>query len=215
MNITSQLKNELWKDYGNGLGEWDGLVYGGGKLSQRFWEYLITIDMLNLQDNDIIVDIGGGSWTTRQSLLGHIIGRFCSTYVLDPTLDISLAKNNEIYITELATSNIVNNLKEKPTHIISVSVLEHMKDLDREILAEVINTMDFVKTIVFTCEYHPDKIHFDTQLTAKTLSNFITKFTNFYVDRFEASPTHCVNAINQWYPIAIKLVSNKTVASAY
>lgn len=61
--ITQRLKQELWHRFGSKEhpAEWDGHVYGGGKLSQRFWEYFKAIELLSLDANSIVLDIGGGS----------------------------------------------------------------------------------------------------------------------------------------------------------
>jgi len=66
--LTEKIKAELWakfstKDFPS---EWDGRNpdnkdYCGGKLSQRFWEYFKTIELLDLNQNSVILDMGGGA----------------------------------------------------------------------------------------------------------------------------------------------------------
>src|SRR5512145_3221811 len=59
---TLSIKKNLWKLYGTveHPAEWDGIVFGGGKISQRFWEYFTAIEMLDLDKNAVVLDIGGG-----------------------------------------------------------------------------------------------------------------------------------------------------------
>ncbi len=65
-SMTNKLKAELWKRFGSKAhpAEWDGHVYGGGKLSQRFWEYFKAVELLELDGDSVVVDIGGGSPVT-------------------------------------------------------------------------------------------------------------------------------------------------------
>jgi len=66
MNLSGKIKAALWKAYGKPAeaAEWDGNVYGDGKLSQRFWEYHQAIDLLELTPDSVVLDIGGGSPVT-------------------------------------------------------------------------------------------------------------------------------------------------------
>ena len=50
------LKQELWRRYGDSSYpvEWNGHVHGGGKLSQRFWEYFKTIELLEVDAASVV-----------------------------------------------------------------------------------------------------------------------------------------------------------------
>ncbi len=54
---TLLLQARLWRMYGDKAyaAERDGNVYGGGKLSQRFWEYHKTIDALELTADSVVL----------------------------------------------------------------------------------------------------------------------------------------------------------------
>jgi hypothetical protein len=55
---TDFIKRELWKRSGTSQFpfEWDGNMYGGGKLSQRFLEYFKAVEMLDLDNDSIVLD---------------------------------------------------------------------------------------------------------------------------------------------------------------
>ena len=78
-SLTNKLKKLLWERFGSAdyPAEWDGRVYGGGKISQRWWEYFQAIEYLELYEGAVVLDIGGGSPATGLSFLVSLRPRLC------------------------------------------------------------------------------------------------------------------------------------------
>ena len=76
--LTEKLKAALWQAYGNlnSPAAWDGNIYGGGKLSQRFWEYHQAIELLDLTPDSVVLDIGGGSPITGAGFFTKVIAPY-------------------------------------------------------------------------------------------------------------------------------------------
>jgi len=150
MNVTSGLKAELWKRFGSPQfpAEWDGQVYGGGKLSQRLWEYNEAIELMNLNKDSVVLDIGGG---TPETGLGYyasiLITKVKKIIVVDPT--VKNAKSdlpNVVLVPELATYDSLKKVfNDHPdiTHVTSISVFEHVPLAARSEITRAIN--DFFK----------------------------------------------------------------------
>ena len=81
--LTRPLKQRLWQRFGTAAhpAEWDGLVFGGGKISQRFWEYFKVIEYLDVADGARVLDIGGGSPTTGVSFFPQLLASFPGLHV--------------------------------------------------------------------------------------------------------------------------------------
>ncbi len=232
MNTTEQLKKELWKHFGTVEypAEWDGIVYGGGKLSQRFWEYLTTIEYLDLNSDSVLLEIGGGSPKTGYGFFSAIINQHIKKIIiLDPNLKESAKKPDNIdYVVENATYDNLKNLlnKHDVTHISCISVFEHIEEDVRGEMIRAINDHFKGENFVATFEYHPKQVHFESQLTAKTISELFSHFVNFYLTDYSASPVLCENAFAKkqrlslrkwrikktftpkWYPVAVKFLKN-------
>ena len=205
--VTGELLSLLWQRYGDAQhpAEWDGLNYGGSKMSQRFWEYMRAIQLLALDPESSVMDIGGGSIRTQSGFLAEILAEKISlVIVLDGNVEPSYEKLNICYLQQFADENSLSNLKDSGfSHIVSISALEHIDPQLRHEIMRNLNEFAYVDTMVFSFEYHPTSCYFEYQLTAKDM-NVFGQLTNFYVDAFEASPTHCVNAVDKWYPVIVR-----------
>jgi hypothetical protein len=213
--VTQKLKKALWQWYGTTAvpAEWDGNVYGGGKISQRFWEYFVTIDMLDLDPYSVVLDIGGGSPATGLSLFPQLLG-YCDvdTIVMDkcaasPTDNVKIVNEHASYAT------LVEVLHRHPeiTHISCVSVLEHASFEQQRGIFDAIDQEFEGLAAVFTLEFHETGVHFEQQLTTKTLSDAVSGLNSLYLERIERSPVNCVNTINPhgarlWYPLALRFM---------
>ncbi len=83
------LKAELWRRFGNREypAEWDGRVYGGGKLSQRFWEYFEGVELLDPSPESVVLDIGGGSPVTGAGFFSSLLASAVKkVLILDPNV---------------------------------------------------------------------------------------------------------------------------------
>ena len=230
MNITEQLKKDLWKCFGTTEfpAEWDGIVYGGGKLSQRYWEYLATIQYLNLDSDSVLLEIGGGSPKTGYGFFSAILKQHVKKIIiLDPNLITTENKPDNIeYVAENADYDNLKNLfsNHNITHISCISVFEHIEDTVRNEMIRAINDYFKGESFVTTFEYHPKQVHFEYQLTTETISKLFSHFTNLYPTEYSASPVLCENAfsktqrfslrkwnfkktfIPRWYPVAVKFL---------
>lgn len=215
--MENKIKADLWRMFGSEStpAEWDGLNYGGGKLSQRYWEYLKAVELLDLDANSIVLDIGGGSPKTGMGFFASLIHRFVKKVIIaDPSIaDDCKAPENVVFIKEYIGPPELKKILDDNiniTHIVSLSVLEHISDDLRPGMINVINNCFNGRVFVATFEYHAKKCFFDDQLTAKTISDTFKPFTNFYLSRFESSPVWCENAFDaagetpRWYPLAVK-----------
>jgi hypothetical protein len=229
-HITRNLKAELWRRFGdpNYPAEWDGVVYGGGKGSQRFWEYFKAIELLELNDDNHVIDIGGGSPKTGISFFSSLLASHIKLLeVIDPCIDTSksLPKNVKIH-AQYANYNILKDIlsdTNPSSRIVSVSVFEHIPEEGQIEIIRAIDEFSQADSFVLTLEYHPVVKFFDSQLTAKSLGKILSYFKNHYMDKMEGSPIHSENAFvrvlspkdntpNQftlmplpcWYPLAMR-----------
>ena len=195
MNQTEKLKANLWRCYGHPdyPAEWDGKVYGGGKLSQRFWEYHQTIELLELTSDSVVLDIGGGSPVTGAGFFTRVIAPYVKeVHVMDVNIGESKpASSNIIFHRSLASYETLSILlKENPqiTHIACISVFEHIPHDVRCGMIRALNEFFPGDIFVGTLEYHPRDCFFEYQLTVRTLSELFEPFTNFYADQIQKSP---------------------------
>lgn len=234
MNVTGPLKSELWKRYGSPEhpAEWDGNVFGhmgGGKMSQRFWEYFKAIELLDLTQDSIVLDIGGGSPATGAGFLGEILAQQVKqVIVMDPNArgpaaalkNIECVRSNSTYAELKALLEARRDL----THISCVSVFEHIEPQVREGITQAINEAFGGSCFVATFEYHAKVRFHEHYLTTKTVSDLFKPLTRFYLDEFVASPTPCVNAFDSqllprlsrtpiarghiplWHPVAVRFL---------
>jgi len=188
-------------------------LYGGGKISQRFWEYLIAIEMLDLSTRSVVVDVGGGSPAAGLSIFPRLLAaEGVRVIVVDQDFG-EIEENAMVNITLERTLANYDSLchiftKHEPTHLTCVSVLEHVSSLDQRGIFDAIEDSFRGERAVFTVEYHEIECHFDQQLTAKSLSEAVAGLHRYYLDRIERSPMHCVNAFGGrtrlWYPLALQ-----------
>lgn len=234
MNVTRALKSELWKRYGSPEhpAEWDGNVFGrvgGGKMSQRFWEYFKAIELLDLTPDSVVLDIGGGSPRTGTGFFGELLAQQVKQVVImDPNArKTSLTLENIECIPSKSTYAELKPLlatRRDLTHIACVSVLEHVPSPIREGITRAINEAFEGDCLVATFEYHAKVRFHEHYLTAQSVSELFKPLTRFYLDEFVASPTHCVNAFDSrallglsptiaerghiplWYPVAVRFL---------
>lgn len=236
MDTTSWLKAELWRRFGSPeyAAEWDGRVLGGGKISQRFWEYLKAIEYLEIDENSVVLDIGGGSRATRGGFLANLLAeRARSVIVMDPTIGaaegapgVARGRGNPEFLARSASYETLRDfLGSRPdvTHISCISVLEHIEPGARKGVIRAVNEFFKGDRFVATFEFHARTVFFRHQLTTRTMSEAFEPLTAFYLDRLEASPVWAENAfdtkalvrlarreplaeadIPRWYPIAVR-----------
>lgn len=236
MNFTEKLKAALWHCYGHPEypAEWDGKIYGGGKLSQRFWEYFIAVELLNLTPDSVVLDIGGGSPATGAGFFTRVIAPHVrEVHVMDlnigpaakqlPNIRFHRSLSNYESLSKLLKDN------RQITHVASISVFEHIPHDVRCGMVKAINEFFAGDTFVATLEFHAKERFFEDQLTAHTLSGLFEPLTSFYPAHICKSPIQCENAfqgaslgremlrrlgsknrrgkdveIPLWYPLALK-----------
>jgi hypothetical protein len=201
MNVTGRLKAALWQRYGNPShpAEWDGNVYGGGKLSQRFWEYHQAIELLELTPDSVVLDVGGGSPITGAGFFTRVIApHIKEVHVMDVNIGESegIASNVVMHRSLAGYETLLKLLKENPqiTHVACISVFEHIPPEVRCGIVKALNEGFRGKAFVATLEFHPKKRWFEYQLTTRTVSELFASFTTFYPDVISKSPFWCENA---------------------
>jgi hypothetical protein len=201
MNLTERLKAAIWQCYGNPSypAEWDGTVYGGGKLSQRYWEYHQTIELLELTSDSVVLDIGGGSPITGAGFFTRVIAPYVKeVHVMDVNIGESKEMSSKIkFHHTLASYDTLSKLlreNRQITHVACISVFEHIPHEVRCGMVKALNETFTGNTFVATLEYHAKQLLFDKQLTARTLSELFTPLTNFYPDAIFKTPFWCEQA---------------------
>jgi hypothetical protein len=204
VNLNTMLKTSLWKSYGSSStpAEWDGTIYGGGKLSQRFWEYHQTIEFLELTPASVVLDIGGGSPVGGAGFFARLIAPHVrQVHLMDvnageagePALPILIHREPATY------DSLLTLLRNHPeiSHVTSISVLEHISQPERCAMVTALNEAFKGNTFVATLEFHARECYFDRQLTTRTLSEMFGGFTSFYPDSICKSPFWCENAFQR------------------
>lgn len=218
MILTEKLKYVLWKHYGNTEypAEWDGNGWGGGgKISQRFWEYFQAIELLELTSDSVVLDIGGGSPETGVGFFSNIMASFVKEVHI---LDVNVGENkthhsNVVFHKQLGNYEVLRNIlsdNKQITHIASVSVFEHAPDEARCGIVKAIDEFFNGDIFVSTLEYHSKKRYFEHQLTTKSVSKLFSSMDKFYLSKIVQSPVLSENAyslvtnIPRWYPLALQ-----------
>jgi len=198
MNLNEKLKAALWRRYGDPAypAEWDGVVYGGGKLSQRYWEYHQAVELLELTPDSVVLDIGGGSPITGAGFFTRVIAPYVKeVHIMDVNIGESKdASSNIKYHRTLGSYDTLSKLlreNRQITHLASISVFEHIPHEVRCGMVGAINEDFKGNTCVITLEYHAKQLLYDKQLTARTLSELVAPLTNFYPDVMLKSPVWC------------------------
>jgi hypothetical protein len=201
MILTDKLKAALWRCYGNPAypAEWDGKVYGGGKLSQRFWEYHETIGLLELTPDSVVLDIGGGSPITGAGFFTRVIAPHVKqVHVMDVNFaEFKDVASNIVMHRSLANYETLSKvLKEQPqiTHVACISVFEHIPADIRCGMVRAVNECFRGDIFVSTLEFHSNESYFEHQLVTQTLSEMFAELTAFYPDTIHKSPFWCQNA---------------------
>lgn len=217
--VTEQLKRELWRRFGTREhpAEWDGHVYGGGKLSQRYWEYFKAIELLDLTPESVVLDLGGGSPQTGIGFFAALLATAVrQVFVFDEAIapNATVPPNVILHRQRATFESLQAFLIAHPeiTQVACVSVLEHIEPTNRRWLFQALNDHFQGSRIVLTLEYHAQRTFFEHQLTTATLSHMVQPLTVFYPDVIEASPVWCQNAFSRdghvphWYPLALRLM---------
>jgi hypothetical protein len=220
-STTLALQARLWRMYGDKAhaAEWDGNVYGGGRLSQRFWEYHKTIDALDLTADSVVLDIGGGSPKTGVSLFVKVLaGVIKRVIVVDASLPPEIPEYpNVLCISKNATQpelEAIFTTHSEITHVTSVSVFEHIAQPERMGIVRGINEHFAGDTFVLTLEFHATTLFFEEQLTTRTLSDIGAALTRFVPVWIEASPFYAENAVRPWRPLYARILVRLGVSRA-
>ncbi|MGI9089233.1 MAG: hypothetical protein ACR2HH_16080 [Chthoniobacterales bacterium] len=201
-------------------------------MSQRFWEYFKGIELLELDSNSVVLDIGGGSPRTGLGFFSSLLATAARrVIVMDPNIGEGhiIPQNVEVlraYSTYDSLRDTFNRFPEI-THIACISVFEHIEPEIRHGIVRAINEFFLGSHFVTTFEYHPLRSFFEHQLTAQTLSEMMAPLTSFYPTAFEASPVlaedprfpppsdgplrivvrrflrRVVGLVPKWYPVAV------------
>jgi hypothetical protein len=201
MNLAETLKAALWQCYGDPAfpAEWDGRVYGGGKLSQRFWEYHQAVELLELTPDSVVLDIGGGSPATGAGFFTRVIAPHVKeVHVMDANIGESKATlpNIVLHRTLANYDSLAGLLKSNRqiTHVASISVFEHIPHDVRCGMVKALNETFTGNNFVATLEFHAKECYFEHQLTIRTLSELFQPLTNFYPEIIRNSPFWAENA---------------------
>lgn len=201
---THRLKRELWQLFGtrDHPAEWDGLYYGGGKLSQRHWEYFIGVELLDLTPDSVVLDIGGGSPATGSGFFASLLSSAVKKVIIvDPNITphTKPAANAEFVREAGDYASLERLLQAHPeiTHVASISTFEHIAPEVREGIVRAINDYFTGESFVATFEYHPVQCFFEHQLTARSVSSLFSPLVRYYLDEFRSAPVYCENAFDR------------------
>jgi hypothetical protein len=190
--MKERLKNALWDRFGkpNFPAEWNGITYGGGKCSQRYWEYLFAIE--SLQGASMVLDIGCGKDGFLTNLLNEELD--CVGIDLEAPSEGSLLQTN---LNDFVNNNDTDLMMYD--NILCISVLEHVDDI-----FQFITDLDkFYGRIILT---------FELSLRAK--SDYISRrqmhrglenFKNYYVTKMENCPIISDNSDLSFRPMGLVL----------
>jgi len=216
-SLTARLKRELWRRFGTRdyPAEWDGLVYGGGKISQRFWEYFKAIELLDLSRESRLLDIGGGSPVTGLSFFPRLLAAMgVQMAVMDINFgDAPDVPDNVTLLHGLADRpNLAAAIRSfNPTHIACLSVLEHASDEQQIGIFEAVEEAFLGTCLVVTLEFHETIRYWEQMPTTGSLSRAVSRLTRFYLNDIESSPVLAVNAVDgdkrMWRPLALRFLA--------
>ena len=199
--VTKRLHAELWNRFGREKypAEWDGRSYGGGTLSQRYWEYFKTIELLDLTSESVVLDIGGGSPETGVGFFASLIATAVKkVVVMDSNINEGSfgCGNLEVFGHLADEKTLAEAFTRWPeiSHVSCVSVLEHVPPDVRRSIMKGINDGFQGQRLVLTLEYHAKRRFFEHQLTTRSLAETLNPLDRFYPCRMEASPVLAENA---------------------
>jgi 2-polyprenyl-3-methyl-5-hydroxy-6-metoxy-1,4-benzoquinol methylase len=198
------LKRLLWERWGSNdfPAEWDGVHYGGGKGSQRYWEYLWVLTQLSGSERRIL-DVGAGPKRFLPRLLREA---FSHVEAVDPALGLEDAQHHR---TELgAWISRDPKSPERFDCVTCVSVVEHLQD--PTILFRDLARFEKAK-IVITLELGFDPPGFDFQLTMREIYAGLACFGAHYLSRMEVCPVWADNSNSgHWRPFGMVLAPRAT-----
>ena len=180
-NMINALLKKLWDVWGT-LGwesEWDGRKLGGGKLSQRFWEYFWIIKQADFGPNSVVLDVGSGSTLFFPKLISKFVAEVVAYDPESPVVkDASITVIQEIFNGK--------NIRMRPyTHICCISVMEHVQDI---VKPDIIRAMDSFPVPVFmTFELGANRYK-EQFLTMPVLSKMVSYFKKHYCAEMETCP---------------------------
>ena len=194
--IKNDLKKELFNRWGDKdyPAEWDGNHFGGGKCSQRYWEYLWAIDKVNEVPTRCI-DIGCGKDRFFPRILENVLKY--NVFAVDP--EVPSQKN--YFQTDL--SGLLRTekdfVKQNFDYIFCISVLEHVRNrfefcqmLDK-IHGKIIMTFDLCWTTR------------NKYVNRKNMYDCLNMFKNHFVSLIETCPILADNSPGEWIPCGIVL----------
>jgi 2-polyprenyl-3-methyl-5-hydroxy-6-metoxy-1,4-benzoquinol methylase len=181
----------------------------------------------------VVLDIGGGSPMTGMGFFSALLATAVKRIiVMDPNISpTAMAPANVEFVRRRATYEELRGLltvRPELTHVVSVSVFEHIQQPGREEIVRAINDFFPGQTFVATFEYHAKTQFFRYNLTAQATSHLFRPLTKFYPDQFHASPVWSEDAFDhtrmlrfcykslkkvfahadvpRWYPVAVRFV---------
>jgi hypothetical protein len=185
----------LWQWWGDKdhPAEWDGRVYGGGKVSQRMWEYFWAVNQM-APTWKRLVDIGSGPTQFFPSLL-RAVG--CRVVSIDP----EIKTQGDDFGMPLSQFVAMVDDGEWFDCVFSISVLEHVPPADRP---QFIADLDKFKksVIVMTMELGPQNSTWPPVLVEE-LAMF-SQMKNHYLTKMEACPIWAPNSCPAlWRPLGL------------
>lgn len=179
--VMNALKCLLWDRWGSQEfpAEWDGINYGGGKGSQRYWEYLWVVNQLDGTEHRIL-DVGAGPTLFLPKILEQ---GFQHVEAVDPTLRI---EDDRHHRSDLRTW--ISNNEESVRRfdcVTCVSVVEHTPD-PREIFKDLARFKQ--AKVIITLELGFDPPGFEYQLTLQKLYLGLNCFRDHYLSQMETCP---------------------------
>jgi hypothetical protein len=161
------------------------------------------------------------------SLLSTQAGR---VIVMDPNIKSGVVPPGNVEFNRAPANydELKTFLAARPdvTHIVSISVFEHVEPPVRQGMIRAINEFFKGGSFVATFEYHARTRYFEHALTTRSTSDLFEPFTNYYLDDMSASPVWCENAFDRtrvlrvldprrlfaagdtprWYPLAVRFL---------
>ena len=191
----TDLRQTLWSWWGQPghPAEWDGRYYGGGKGSQRFWEYLWALGQLPPCRR--ILDVGAGQSLFLPDLLSTQIDE---VWAVDPQIPPS--RQNARYRAQ-TLSDFVNQDVARMVDfdcVTCISVLEHIDDKPK--FCRELDSISAPIVMTFELAYEANLV------TMPMVYDCFAQFQNHYVSKMEVCPVWADNSgFGQWRPIGVTL----------
>jgi 2-polyprenyl-3-methyl-5-hydroxy-6-metoxy-1,4-benzoquinol methylase len=193
------LKQALWDRWGSKEfpAEWDGVKYGGGKGSQRYWEYLWVVDQLKGNERRIL-DVGAGQTLFLPRLLRL---SFPHVEAVDPEVPAEDALHHRVELGAWLSDN--PRAADSFDCVTCVSVLEHLQD-SRVLFGQLAR---FARArIIITLELGFEPPGFEYQLTMREIYAGLACFGAHYLSKMETCPVCADNSKGgYWRPFGLVL----------